>query len=153
MRKKTISTLVFAVAIMIVVGGCASGGAGGGGSNGGGTTGGSATVKWEASGSYSNVDADAPEFTISYAWVAPDQTMSSSTVYEHQISVPWSHEESLVAGTGVSMSLTGLDRHTNSMTLKIYEDGVLKASHTISGTVTDGSFHPNASGIVHVVGQ
>ena len=51
------------------------------------------------------------------------------------------------------MNLTGLSDHANSMTLNLYEDGVLKESHTIGGSVAEGSFHPSAGGIVHVVGQ
>lgn len=160
MQKKSVWTLIVSLSMILVLGGCSSGGAGGGDANGDdqtgdgdGTTSGSATITWEATGSYENDDPGAPEFSISYSWVAPDQTTSSDSVFENEISLPWTHEETLESGTGATMSLTGLADHANTMTLSLYENGVLKASHTIEGAVAEGSFHPGAGGIVHVVGQ
>jgi len=113
-----------------------------------------------ASGTYENnpgSDSETLEFSIQYSWIDPDSGSQSDAVFEDEISLPWTTELTLDAGTGVSINIIGQEEHSNSMTLSICEDGNLVAEHVINEVVSGGELQPPMSGggagLTHVVGQ
>ncbi|MFO8064841.1 MAG: hypothetical protein R6V29_09450 [Spirochaetia bacterium] len=71
---------------------------------------------------------------------------------EKSIALPWERRFTLDAGTSVSINLIGDKKHTNNMTLTIYENGSIAKQHVIDEEVTGGELHPNPA-LTHVVGQ
>ena len=143
MNRTKLLGLITVSAILAL--GCSSGGAGGG------SGGGSADVTWEVTGSYAATSR--LEWTISYAWVDPDGTYQSNSIFEHATSIPWSETKNFEAGTGVSINLIADTDHYNNLTLSIHENGTLKAEHTFDQTIPDDGQPRPSQGLTHVVGE
>ena len=153
MKSKYINIIILSSLIILVLAGCPQAGPENGTNPGTGSSGGgSRTITWEASGNYAN--SQDLEFSIQYSAISPNgQTIAPGPVFEP--SLPWSDTRDLETGTGVSINLAVLENHYSNVTLKIYENGIEVASHSIDRTVdpsSDLGGIPNPS-LTHVVGN
>jgi hypothetical protein len=117
-----------------------------------GLSGGKGTIKWEVDGTYTGTSST--DFVINYSIVRTDGTTESLNS-DFEPGLPWSDTRELESGTGVSMNYTVLEPHSTNVTLRIYENGVVKAEHSINRSVdpdADLGGIPSPS-LTHVVGQ